>query len=143
METLSTQQPSLIKRAGLAGLCLFAACLLYGGIAGATATPAEATNFCANVTLAPYGAYGDRCYAWPWESGKLIEVGILTSERSGCVTFSAQNSGDLLDSWSCAAKASGIYKYASNDGTIRRGVIRNNNLSYSGHFDGFYGCCYP
>lgn len=124
-------------------LAIAAGLLIYAAMALGSASKAQATNFCTNVTLPAYGSYGDQCYAWPWESGKLIEVGIITHDRAGCVTFAAQNSYDLLDNWSCTAKAGGTWKYAYNDGKIRRGVIRNNNLTYAGTFDGFYGCCYP
>jgi hypothetical protein len=126
-------------RLGLAGLLL--AILMYGGMAVATAPKASATNFCEEVTLAPYGSYGDRCYAWPWESGRMWQVGVLTRERAGCVTTAAANSGDLLEPWLCVGKESQIVRWIANDGRVRRGVIRNNNSTYSGRFTAFYSCC--
>jgi len=113
--------------------------------AAAKAPPASATtayNFC-NVTLAPYGQSGDRCYAWG--GGYLYGVDLVTYERSGCSTVS-DGSGNLIQSWTCFPKGSSPAAYELhwvNDGVYRKPVIRNNNLSYSGHFAGAYGCFYP
>jgi hypothetical protein len=126
---------------GLASLV--AMCLVYVAMIAAPISKASAGEFCSGVTLAPYGAYGDRCYAWEWEAhAHLAVVTIQTHERAGCVTTAAGNSYDLKESWLCAAKESVIMRYVTNTSEPRRGVIRNNNLSYSGVFTGTQTCCW-
>jgi hypothetical protein len=112
--------------------------------ATANPPPASATttyDFC-NVTLAPYGQYGDRCYSWG--GGDLAVIAFVTYERSGCVT-TANGNGDLIQSWKCFPNGSapGGYHLYFGDHIYRKPVIRNNNLSYKGYFEGGYTCYTP
>jgi len=94
--------------------------------------------FCDHVTLQPYGHSGDRC----WGPGNyLLNASVSTEERAGCVDF-ANSENVLLQSWVCGAKEShpAAYVYAVNDGKKRKGVIRNNNLSFTGVFIGNEVC---
>jgi hypothetical protein len=104
----------------------------------ATASSALAENFCTNAYLNPYGQSGDRCWA-PGHT-TLTSAWIVTHERAGCVDI-ANGSNELMFSWVCGAAgsspaiAASIYDF-SHSGVFRKGVIRNNNLSFAGHFDG-------
>jgi hypothetical protein len=95
-------------------------------------------NFCTNVWLNPYGSGGDRC----WATGRtnLIAAAVATHERAGCVDI-ANGANELMFAWLCGpagsspAAAAIIWDFA-HEGVFRKGVIRNNNLSFGGHFDG-------
>jgi len=143
MEALTMRSGSFGRRAsiGLAGLVV--AIVMYGGAAFGNVPQASAEPFCANVTLQPYGHYGDRCFAWVWEAHPYLAiVGIETNERAGCVT-SAAGEYDLKESWYCISNNNFGEKYVQNTSEPRRGVIRNNNLTYSGRFSGGQLCCWP
>lgn len=141
---MQTQLPchlGLAKRAKLAIIGLLLTGIMYVGILGGPVSSAysveAAETFCNNVTLAPYGQYGDRCYAASWEAHPyLLAVWLRTNERAGCVSYAAQNSGDLKGSWYCIGSYSFTYHQIPSSPEPRRGVIRNNNLSYSGKFTG-------
>lgn len=128
---------------GVAGFVL--AILMYVGMVSGPVSGASASGkaFCSNVNLPPYGSYGDRCYAWEWEAEPLlIFVGISTQERAGCVSYAPANSYDIKDSWYCISKENYGYRIVTRNPAPTRGVIRNNNLSYSGRFTGQMTCCY-
>jgi hypothetical protein len=71
-----------------------------------------------------------------------MRVSVFTNERAGCVTY-----GDvwhnLMNSWSCTSSHSQKDMYIPNNGGWYRGIIRNNNTSYGGYFDGNVLCCAP
>jgi hypothetical protein len=105
-------------------------------------SPASAqNNFCEGAFLAPYGQGGDRCWG---PVHHLFGVGVVTGERAGCVDI-ADGSNNLLRSWNCGpansvpGEAANMF-WGSNDGVNRKGVIRNNNTSYSGYFYGIESC---
>jgi hypothetical protein len=105
----------------------------------APSTAMGAENFC-GVYLQPYGHNGDRC----WGAGHpLLGVNLVTYERAGCVDV-ANSNNELLQSWTCgaagSAPGSAVELHFSNDGIRRKGVIRNNNLSFVGFFAGAEIC---
>jgi len=121
-------------------MCFVAAIVAIYAVV-ATQAPAVAhagEGFCDGVTLAPYGQWGDRCYAWEWQAhSELVWVTVRDFQRSGCADYAPQYSGELKSSWACFAKETWGYKWVSPVTTTPyRGVIRNNNLSYNGTFDG-------
>lgn len=65
---------------------------------------------------------------------------MTTHERAGCVDI-ANGSNELLESWHCVGKWS-AYEIIGipDDGVNRKGVIRNNNLSFTGWFIGSEFC---
>jgi hypothetical protein len=89
-------------------------------------------------TLAPYGQYGDRCYAWG--GGWLRGINLQVFEHSGCVS-TANAAGDILQSWSCTP--SGYTKkeliWPPNE-TWKKAVIRNNTTGSSSYFTAGYYC---
>ena len=104
----------------------------------ATASSALGENFCTNAYLQPYGKGGDRC--WATGHTTLLSALVVTHERAGCVDI-ANGSNELMFSWVCGAAGSAPTSAASifdfnHSGVFRKGVIRNNNLSLAGHFDG-------
>lgn len=112
-------------------------------VAPSKASATTQYNFCQDVTLAPYGQYGDRCHAWG--GGYLAHVALVTYERAGCSSVT-DGHGNLIQSWSCFPKGSAPgahHIYWGNDGTYRKAVIRNNNTSFSGKFTGNYLCYNP
>lgn len=143
MEISTIDGSSLSRRVALLAAGIAAAVLMYVGILSGSVPQASAAAFCSPVTLAPYGSYGDRCYAWEWEAMyRLLSVSMATNERAGCVTYAAPNTYDLQDSWLCAGKYSSATKYVRDDEQTHRGVIRNNNLTYAGKFSGAQNCCW-
>jgi hypothetical protein len=120
--------------------CLAFLAMLTAGIAlyFAAAAPSAfaAENFCA-TTLQPYGHSGDRCWG---ASRQLRGVGMTTFERAGCVDI-ANGSNELLRSWQCTG-ANSISEIVGiqQDGVNRKGVIRNNNLSFAGSEFCYIGC---
>jgi hypothetical protein len=131
------QRPVTLAKRGMLflGAAMAAATMFF-----ASSSPAQAAseNFCTNVWLNPFGWAGDRC----WSTGHttLIAVDVVTHERAGCVDI-ANGSNELMFSWLCGpagsspAAAATIWDFA-HEGVFRKGVIRNNNLSANGHFDG-------
>jgi hypothetical protein len=113
----------------------------------ASPQPAAAAGFCTNAWLSPYGQGGDRC--WGPAKRALYRAEVITYERAGCVNI-ADGSNNLTQSWACGpsgsapgyAAAVGIPIYPN---FYYKGVIRNNNLSFSGKFSGFMVCyaAYP
>lgn len=123
-------------RKGLLLLLLLAsACTVFF----ASASTAKAENYC-HVYLQPYGQGGDRCYSY---SRYIHGVTMATYERAGCLSV-ANGSNQLLMSWQCAAAgsipAAAVTLWFNDDGIRRKGVIRNNNLSYKGYFSGNVTC---
>lgn len=129
------------SESGLRRLLLLTA--LLAAIAGwvvAAPQSAQASNFCTNVFLAPYGQGGDRCFS---NLAQTASAGVVTHERAGCVDF-ADGSNNLLRSWVCGAAGSGggfaVLIYNGDTNIWIKSVIRNNNLSYGAHFDGGRTC---
>jgi hypothetical protein len=135
---------ALGRKAALAAAGLTASLFLYLGMMTAPVSRASAVEaFCENVNLPAYGQYGDHCYAWVWEAHPyLLYVAIQTKERAGCVTYAGGSGYDLKDSWQCIGNYSYGYRYTRRSAEALRGVIRNNNLTYSGHFTGSQSCCW-
>lgn len=107
---------------------------LYFAVLAPSAHAAE--NFC-GVTLQPYGQSGDRCYG---ASHHIYGVNLVTYERAGCVDI-ANGSNELLQSWQCVGASSGYeIQGIPNDGVNRKGVVRNNNLSFTGFFNAAEFC---
>jgi hypothetical protein len=98
---------------------------------------ASANNFCSGVTLAPYGHSGDRCLAT--YGNYLDSTTVHDHERAGCIDVTYN--GTLLQSWQCAAaeNVSTLY-FFGDEWKVRQPIIRNNNLSNPGVFDGTYIC---
>lgn len=122
------------------GTALLAVCVAF--LMG-SAPSAHASDFCTNVSLAPYGQGGDRCFG---PSLKNLNYGqVVTHERAGCVAI-ADGSNNLLTIWKCGAAGSapGFSAWASIQpggyGTNQKAIIRNNNLSSWGVFGGGYNC---
>jgi hypothetical protein len=118
----------------------FVAILAGAALAMASAagpiSKADAAPFCSGVTLQPYGAAYDRCYAPVWEgSPHLDSVTVNGWSRSGCVSYT-DGSGVILSSWSCSPAGVTAVKFVPRNGVSHRGVIRNNNTQYSGTFWG-------
>ncbi len=143
MSTPATHEQFGVRERGLLILAALVATLAMCFAAAPPKASAQTHyNFC-QVTLAPYGQYGDQCMAWG--GGYLLNATITTYERAGCLTV-ANGQGNLIQSWTCFPKSGGAGAYImswSNDGTYRKPVIRNNNLSFSGKFAGSYDCYYP
>jgi hypothetical protein len=143
MEALTMRSGGFGKRVslGLAGLVV--AIVMYAGMSFGSVAHASAEGFCDGVTLAPYGNYGDRCYAWVWEAHPYLAiVSMETRERAGCMTSAAGEGYELRESWYCIGNYGSGFKYVNSTPEPRRGVIRNNNLNYSGKFYGAYTCCW-
>jgi hypothetical protein len=108
-----------------------------------TASPAAAAEpFCTQVTLQPFGHNGDRCWA-PWHYSVIGET-LVTFERAGCVDI-ANGANELMFSWVCGAAHSSPAAAAeindfNHEGVPRKGVIRNNSLSFTGKFSGSQVC---
>jgi len=147
METQKVEKAVAGKGVSLGLLGLLAALvlslgLMAGPIAKSPASPSQ-EGFCGSVNLSPYGQQWDKCWAWVWQAKlKLSDVRITTHERAGCVSYSGAEGYDIQDSWYCVGKGTYGIKWVRNDGQVHRGVIRNNNLSYSGVFSGGQTCCY-
>lgn len=102
---------------------------------------AQATNYCWNSWLQPFGQNGDRCQSSFW--GKIYLSAINTHERAGCVNYNGYY-GEYYRSWACfPSNFQNGYIEVPQDGGSYHAIIRNNNLSSAGHFDGWYACCYP
>lgn len=143
METPPSVSRGFAKSMSFGLMGLLATCLLFVAMSAAPVSRASADNFCSSVTLPPYGTYGDHCYAWEWEAHQwLAIVGIGTTNRAGCVTSAAGSGYALKESWYCIGNYSFGQKYVTPIAESRRGVIRNNNLNYSGTFSGSQACCW-
>lgn len=136
MSEAVTQRPGGLGRRAIMFLAAgMAAAAMYFAI---TASAAQAVQFCTRAYLQPYGHNGDRC----WGTGRttLGAAAIYTYERAGCVDI-ANGSNELMFSWVCAAAGSypeygAIIYDVWHEGVFRKGVIRNNNLSYAAYFSG-------
>jgi hypothetical protein len=106
-----------------------------------TAPSASAGNFCSYAWVAPYGQGGDRC--WGASHYQLNFASVITYERAGCVTI-ADGSNNLLTSWVCGGAGSNPSNAAQlwldNYTENRKGVVRNNNVSFGTHITGYNGC---
>ena len=131
----STMQPALAL--GKRGMLLLGAVMAAAAMYFATtASSAQAENFCINATLQPFGHSGDRCTAPT--GGYQYSVAVVTNERAGCET--TVNNGVLLASWTCVG-AKNIISSTHNYFQFAHGIIRNNNLSFSGVFSGDQHYC--
>ncbi len=110
------------------------ASLFSASQASADGEPGIAYTVCVG-RLDPAWTGNYRCDAPDSASGVgLSYVFINTYERAGCLDY-ADVWHNLINSWSCFPKGTtlGGY-YVRRDGGWYRGVIRNNNLTYSGQF---------
>jgi hypothetical protein len=106
---------------------------VLGGLWAASHAPnANAENFCTGVTLSPYQQGGDRCTA-P-NGGYIWGVVLVTHTRAGCASIA--NNGVVLETWTCTSAGNTLQTYYSPNNRWAHGIIRNNNLSSSGVFDG-------
>lgn len=114
-----------------AAIGIFVALLLgLWAATGPVANASAADNFCHQV-LQPYGHSGDRCWGL---SRDLRGSGMNTYERAGCLVI-ANGQNELLESWHCTDANSTIEIIGiPNDGINRKGIARNNNLTYSAYF---------
>jgi hypothetical protein len=117
---------------------LLAAALAYFAVAPSPAS--AAVNICTNVTLQPFGHAGDRCFG---PMNNLFNSSVITFERAGCVSV-ANGSNEIIMEWRCGAAGSSpgaaALIFPPLDGVNRKGVIRNNNLSFTGRFQGAELC---
>jgi len=68
---------------------------------------------------------------------------ILTFERAGCVNYHGWY-GEYYRSWACFGNyGAGTINLNPNDEGSYIAIIRNNNLSYGGKFNGGFFCCKP
>ena len=113
-----------------------------GPLAQVHAAPSLGNNaFCTDVWLQPHGRNGDSCSAGQGNWGRIHSVTIRTYTRAGCVNYHGWY-GEFYRSWNCYGNETYGRVYVPNDGGSYIGVIRNNNLSYSGKFGGAFACCY-
>jgi hypothetical protein len=130
------QTPASSKRIWLLGAVL-ALAVAYFAVTASSALAGE--NFCSKAYLQPYGHSGDRCWG-PGHFG-LIGASVSTYERAGCVDI-ANGSNELMFSWVCGSAGTAPNAAANifdiyHEGIFRKGVIRNNNLSFAAYFNGF------
>lgn len=126
-----------VKRGMLFLAAMMAAAMMFFATNSSSAQAAS-ENFCTSTWLNPHGWAGDRC----WSTGHttLYAVNVVTHERAGCVDI-ANGANELMFSWMCGPAGSSpgisqtIWDFA-HEGIFRKGVIRNNNLSSGGYFDG-------
>lgn len=131
-------QPVTLAKRGM----LFLGAALAAATMFLATTPSSAQaaseNFCTNAWLNPHGWGGDRCWA-PGHT-TLYQALVVTHERAGCVDI-ANGSNELMFAWVCGAAgsspaaAASIYDF-NHAGMFRKGVIRNNNTSQGGYFEG-------
>ena len=115
--------------------------LAKGPVEKANALPLGNHAFCSDWWLQPFGRSGDRCAAGHNHWGRIMSVTIRTYTRAGCVNYEGWY-GELYQSWNCYGNETYGSIYVPNDGGSYDGIIRNNNLSYTGKFGGAYSCCY-
>lgn len=135
-------------RANAAGIGMLLIILV---LLGAIGSPGEAqaapnpgqNNFCSAVTLQPFGHNGDRCDAGNDNWARIASVTILTEARAGCANYHGWY-GEYYRSWACFGNyGGGLIYVAPGDNGSYIGIIRNNNLSFSGRFWGGFYCCRP
>ena len=133
----------MLRRSALAVL---AACSLLLAVWGSVGplTPAKAVSgtyeFCSHVWLKPYGQQpGDRCVS-PI-GGLLFSVTVISYEHSACVSY-LNNVGNVASSWLCTPgkEGSATKYYLEEDGTWKRGVVRNNTTGSGAHVVGSQYC---
>lgn len=136
-----TEKPqSLTKRgrflfAALVSTVAMASALVAGPISSASADP-----FCANVNLGPNG----QCHLPHAQAGNLSILSSHSPNRANCVALLGYY-GEQLDSWVCAAAGTSPWYYVASWRPFGyyRAAVKNNSLSQSGNFTGFYYCCRP
>jgi hypothetical protein len=105
-------------------------------ISGPISHANAAATICTEV-LQPFGHPGDRCWG---PSRDLRGAGMNTYERAGCLVI-ANGQNELLESWHCTGSKSKIEIIGiPNDGMNRKGIMRNNNLTYAAYFAGSEYC---
>ena len=81
-----------------------------------------------------------------WGGGYLAFNTLVTWERAGCLA-TTDGFGNQNTSWQCGPKGSApgpsVQITYGTDGVYRKPILRNNNLSYHGHFSGSYYCYSP
>lgn len=98
---------------------------------------ADAENFCLGVNLARFGQPGDSCTA-PNGGWLYLVVVESTGNAGGCA--SSINNGVLLGSWVCV----GDHQWTEalpNPNNFSHGIIRNNNTTKTGTFNGGQNAC--
>lgn len=98
---------------------------------------ADAENFCIGVNLARFGQSGDSCTA-PNGGWLYLVVVESTGNAGGCA--SSENNGVLLGSWVCI----GDHQWTQalpNPSNFSHGIIRNNNTTKTGTFNGGQNAC--
>lgn len=124
------------RGAALAAVALLAAAIAT--LAMGPVSPAKATLFCGGVTLGPNG----QCHSPKSEAGDLNILSSYSPDRANCVALLGYN-GEQLDSWVCAAKGASPWYVTSPSRPFGyyRAAVKNNNMSQSGTFNGYYYCC--
>jgi len=135
--SIGSQRPKIILAFGAAILVI---CLTFLLSSAPSASAVEV--FCGESWLAPYGQGGDRC--WGPATNGLDFAAVVTHERAGCVDI-ADGSNNLQHSWVCGAakSAPGLAAEVGVAGGLvvyYKGVIRNNNESFSALFAGREKC---
>lgn len=136
----ATYGPMMLGKRGALLLAAMAASLAMCFAGPAPASADTAHNFCSNVYLSPYGKSGDRCLAT--YGNYLFATTLVTHERAGCINSTVN--GNLAQAWTCGAANSSpavvLWFYGTDQWIVRQPIIRNNNSTYSAHFDGHYSC---
>jgi hypothetical protein len=146
--TMSCLDSGPSRRAGTLLASVVAAIALLVAIAAgptpkADAAPQPGNNyFCQMQWLSPFGKSGDRCFAGRDLWGHNISIWVTTYQRAGCVNYAGYYY-ELYANWNCTGSYSETGITLPWDGGSYQGVIRNNNLNYSGNFSGRSYCCYP
>lgn len=138
MNEAQMQRPVTLAKRGILFLGAAMAAMTMFLAMNSSSAQAASENFCTSAWLNPHGWGGDRC----WSTGHttLYAVNVVTHERAGCVDI-ANGANELMFAWMCGpagsspAAAATIWDF-NHAGVFRKGVIRNNNLSSGGFFDG-------
>jgi hypothetical protein len=97
-------------------------------------------EFCRNVWLSPLNKAGDHCYMPTSQAAHQVQVRLDTYERAGCIALTGYY-GEQVSQWYCTSKESQKVIWVPANPGLYRAIIRNNNLSYGGHFAGVRLCC--
>jgi hypothetical protein len=133
--------PRLLASFSVVAALLIAIAATSAPRADAAPRPGE-NRFCEMRWLAPFGQSGDRCFAGDELWGRLLSVELKTYQRAGCVNYTGWYY-EYYTGWVCTGNYSSTGINVPRDGGSYRGVIRNNNLTYSANFTGTEWCCYP
>jgi len=114
----------------LAATVASAIAMAVGPVSSANAWP-----YCQNVTLGPNG----QCHLPQEKAGDIKYLSSLSQDRAHCTALLGYY-GEQLDSWVCNPKGVETWyvRPAWRPFGYYRGAIKNNNMSQSGVFAGFY-----